>query len=207
MLGWLLLLLLSAVAASGAENCQNFEANIKPASLREGKWFDQVRIYSGNQDYVSRSHPDDVVSMFLAKYRTNCGYFELVQRSNSVELYKGHDVPRFDSKFFTFKAQISQVDRRLQCKILLDQRECKSYGNLTRTVTDINMLSTDYSSFMIIHQCIEDRNYLMLQTKQPHLSERDRIRLGNFVIDVMNERRIVIENETFWWPTTDSCDK
>lgn len=207
MFGWFLLLLLSAVAASGAENCQNFETNIKLGSLREGMWFDQVRIYSGRRDYVSHNHPDDVVSMFLAKYRTNCGYFELNQHAEYVELFKGHDVPRFDTRFFTFKVQISQVDAGLQCKMLLAQRECKSYVNLTSAVTDINILSTDYTSYMIIHQCVGDRNYLMVQTKRTDLSERERIRIGNFVIDVMKERRIVIDNETFWWPTTASCDK
>lgn len=206
---WLLLLFVGSVTASGAETCQSYRTRIKTSRFREGKWFDQVRIYSGHQDYVSQHHPDDVASMFLAKYKTNCGFFELERHSDgAIELFKGYDVPRFDAQFFTFKAQISRIDGGgFRCKMFLDQRECRNYGNLSRTITVINILSTDYSTFMIIHQCIEGRHYLMVLTKQQQLRQQEKIRLGNFMIDVMKERAIVIDNETFWWPTTDLCDK
>lgn len=205
---WLVLLCVLRVAL-GSETCQNYPATVQPGSFRVGNWFDQVRVYSGNHDYVSQFHPSEIVSMFLAKYHTNCGYFELKTLStNAFEFNMGHYVARFCEHFYPLRAVITRNYSDLTCNISLERSHCKSYVNLTGAVNKINVLMTDYSSFMILHQCIENRNYIMMLTENKRIHHlEDKIGVNGILIDVMRDFGIVIDNRTFWWPTTDKCDE
>lgn len=207
MLFWHLLLQLGATY--GAERCQNYQTSLQPSLFREGEWFDQVRVYSGNHDYVSQFHPKSTVSMFLAKYNTNCGYFEskVLSDSNAFELYKGYYEARFQERFYPFRVEIKRNNSALTCKIELERRHCEFYGDLTRAVHEINILYTDYSTLIIIHQCVENRNHIMLLTAKQKLLIREKVQIEKKLIGLMDEHNIEIENRTFWWPTTDSCDR
>ena len=206
MLFWLLLL--HARTAYGVERCQNYPTSIRPYKFREGDWFDQVRVYSGNHDYVSHFHPENTVSMFLAKYNTNCGYFESkVLSIDTLELHKGYYEPRFRERFYPFRAEIKRNASELTCNIALEKRHCEFYGGLTQTAQKINILYTDYSTLIIIHQCVDNRNYMMLLTKNKNHKIRDKVGIEKVIIGLMDEYKIEIENQTFWWPTTDLCDR
>lgn len=209
MLFWLLLLLFAS-SAKAVETCQNYPTTIRPNMFQEGDWLEQVRVYSGSHDYVSQFHPSDTVSMFLAKYNTNCGYFELkVLNTNAFELNKGYYVPRFREHFYPSRFEIERNYSSLKCSVSLEKRHCEFYVGLTKAAERINILLTDYSSFMIIHQCVDDRNYLMLLTKKKKqkLLIREKVGIENTLIDVMQQHEIDIENRTFWWPTVDNCDR
>lgn len=207
MLFWLLLQLYAA-SANASEPCRNFPTNIRPNMFREGDWIEQVRVYSGSHDYVSQFHPADTASIFLAKHETNCGYFELkTLNTNAFELSKGYYVPRFKEHFYTSRFVIERSYSNLTCSISLDERHCEFYGELTKAAHRINILLTDYSSFMVIHQCVDDRNYMMLLAKKKRLFIRDKIGIENTLIDVMNEYKFDIDDRKFWWPTTDNCDR
>lgn len=204
---WLFLLYASRVA-HGSETCQNYPTSVQPGSFREGDWFDQVRVYSGGHDYVSQFYPKEVVSMFLVKYHTNCGYFELKSLSKDAFVFnKGHYVPRFREHFYPFRAVIKRNYSNLTCSISLERSHCKSYIDLTGAVHEINVLLTDYASFIILHQCIDNKNYIMMLTEKKRLLFEEMIGINDILIDVMNEFEIVIDNRTFWWPTSDKCDE
>lgn len=208
MLMWLVLLYALRVA-HGSETCQNYPNGVQLSSFRrfrEGDWFDQVRVYSGSHDYVSQFHPNDTVSMFLAKYHTNCGYFELKTLSaDAFEFNKGHYVARFREHFYPFRSVITRNYSDLSCRISLERSRCKSYVNLTGAVYKINVLMTDYSSYMILHQCIDNKNYIMMLTEKKRIHLKDKIGLNDILIDIMTDYKIHIDNQTFWWPTTDKC--
>lgn len=168
---------------------------------------EQLRVYPQSDEYVSGYHPEGVVSMFLAKYKTNCGYFELKVRSlNAFELYKGYYVSRIDEHFYPFKATISRNYSDLQVTLMLERSHCEWYSDLKIAVKQINILRTDYNSFMIIHQCVDNKNYLMLLTKKRTLIQ-DKIGIETAMIDVMKDYGIVIENITFFWSTDDVCER
>lgn len=194
-------LLFIAQTCLANETCQNFPTTIRPKSFREGEWIDQVRVYSASQ-----SHPKSTVSLFLAHYQTYCGFYELtVLSADSFVLYKGYYASRFYEHFYPFKAQITRSRDELNCKISLEQRECEYYRDLKRAVTDVNILYTDYKSMMIIHQCVDSRNYLMLVTRNDHFTDEDKAGIEKVLVDIMQDYKILIENQTFWWPTRDLC--
>lgn len=195
----------AAVCATN-ETCHNYPTAIRPHSFREGEWIDQVRVYSGSGEFVSKFHPSNTVSMFMAKYRTNCGFYELnVLSKDSFELYKGYYASRFREYFFPFKAEFSRIGNGLTCKLSLEQRECDHYGDLNQNVSDVNVLYTDYKNLMVIHQCVEMRNYLMLLTRNDRFTVEDKAEIQKVLVDIMQDYKIFIENQTFWWPTKDLC--
>lgn len=203
-----LLLLAAAAFVQSAEICQSYPTSIRPKLFRQGDWIDQLRIFSGNSDYVSQFHPNETVSLFLAKYRTNCGFWDLkALADDEFELSKGYYAPRFREHFYPFQVKIKRSSNDLKCDFYLEQLHCEQYEDLTAVVEKVNVLRTDYSSFMIIHQCIDNRHYLMLLTKNKKFLVREKVELEQVVMDVMRDFNIEIANQTFWWPTTGMCDK
>lgn len=207
MLRWLLLLT-AATAAFGDESCHNYPTRIWPERFRSGDWIDQVRIYPGEGDYVSSLHAGDTVSMFQTVFATNCGYYELKALSREAfVLYKGYYASRFEEHFYPFKAVIRRNYSSLNCVMMLERSVCKSYTKLRQTSHGIDILLTDYESFMIIHQCVNHRSIIMALTKTKSYSARDKTRIERVLIDVMKDYGIVIENQTFVWSTSDFCDR
>lgn len=204
-----LLILLYAASISSSESCRNYPGRIRPKSFREGDWIDQVRVYSGSSDFVSQHHPRDAASMFLAKWHTNCGHFELkIDSDDRIELFKGYYAERFQEHFYTFATTIARADNdALKCTMRLEKLHCDNYADLKTAVENVNVLNTDYSSFMVLHQCVDNRNYLMLLTKSGKFDVEDRSDVEKLLVDIMRDYEIVIENRTFWWPTPASCDK
>lgn len=201
-------LLLTFAASVHSEKCQNYLTSIRPNLFREGDWIDQLRIFSGNSDYVSQFHPNETVSLFLAKYKTNCGIWDLrALTDDEFEFSKGYYERRFREHFYPFQVKIKRNSSYLKSEFFLEQRHCEYYVDLTAVVEDVNILRTDYSSFIIIHQCIDSRNYLMLLTRKTTLLVSEKIEFEQIVTDVMTDFKIAIENQTFWWPTTVECDK
>lgn len=206
MLLWLLMLQLKAVY--GTETCRNYPTKIVPSMFREGDWFDQLQVYSGTDEYVSEHHPKYTVSLFIAKFNTNCGYYELKSpRINAIDLYKGYYVPRFREHFYPFKATIERNYDELKCEMYLERTQCEHFENLNKTIVHVNILFTDYSSYMILHQCIDERNYLMLLTRKKRLSLSEKCGIEATMIDVMKEYGIEIENPMFSWTETNFCDR
>lgn len=204
-----LLALLYAASINGNESCRNYPGRMRPKSFREGDWIDQVRVFSGSSDYVSHHHPKDTVSMFFAKWHTNCGHFELkIDSDDSIELSKGYYAPRFKEHFYTFATTITRVDNNeLKCGMRLERLQCDTYADLKTAIGSVNILNTDYSSFLLLHQCVDSRNYLMLLTKAGKFDAADRRDVEKILVDIMRDYGIVIENLTFWWPTQGLCDK
>ncbi|CAO1319362.1 unnamed protein product [Diamesa serratosioi] len=183
-------------------------STVKPNDFREGDWFDQMRIYSGNGEFVSDYHPNDTVSLFLAKFHTNCGYYELkVLNRDSMQLNKGYFVLRFNDHFYTFAAKISRKGKYLNCDYGLEQRHCKSYIDLNEKIKDINILETDYRNFIYIHQCIDNRNYIMVLAKHQKMTIKKKIAMENHVNELMMENEITIDNQSIWWPEEEQCRK
>lgn len=206
MLLWLLLLQFKTV--HGEESCRNYPAKIIPSMFREGDWFDQLRVYSGTQEYVSENHPIETVSLFLAKYNTNCGYYELkTPRPNVIELYKGYYVPRFREHFYPFKAKIERNYDELKCEMFLERSQCEHFTSLNETVRYVNILLTDYTSFIVLHQCVDGRNYIMLLTRRKRLFLSEKHGIEATMIDVMKENGIEIEKPMFSWVETNFCDR
>jgi hypothetical protein len=205
MLLWLLMLQLKTVL--GEETCRNYPTQVVPTMFREGDWFDQVRVYSGSHDYVSEFHPSETVSLFMAKYYTNCGYFELkIPQGNAIDLYKGYYVPRFREHFYPFKARIERNIDELKCEMYLERSQCEHFGHLNETVRYVNILFTDYTSYIILHQCINGRNYLMLLTRNKRLLLTEKNGIEATMIDVMNKYGIELESPMFSWAETNFCD-
>lgn len=204
-----LLILLYAASINAGESCRNYPTRIRTKSFREGDWIDQVRVYSGSSEFVSDRHPRDTVSMFLAKWHTNCGHFELkIDSDDKIELFKGYYASRFQEHFYTFATTIARVDNNaLKCTMRLEKLHCDNYADLKTAIEAVNVLNTDYSSYMVLHQCVNSRNYLMLLTKSGKFDEEDESGVEKLLVDIMRDYEIVIENQTFWWPTPDSCDK
>lgn len=146
--------------------------------------------------------------MFLAKFNTNCGYFEL-QRSGigSFEMYKGYYAPRFKEHFYPFKVKIEMNYDQLYSHMFLEKSQCEHYGHLNQTVRKIDILETDYSSFILIHQCVENLNYLMLLTKSKRYRLSEKYNIEAAMIDVMRKYGIEIENRMFSWVETNFCDR
>lgn len=200
--------MLQSKAVHGGETCKNHPTTIVPSFFREGDWFDQLRVYSGTNEYVSEYHPNDTVSLFNAKYKTNCGYYELkVARLNAIELYKGYYVPRFKEHFYPFKATIERVYDELKCEMFLERSQCEHFKGLNETIHNVNILFTDYTSYMILHQCVDDRNYIMLLTRKKRLFLSEKNGLEATMIDVMKEYDIKIEKPMFSWAETNFCDR
>lgn len=190
------------------EKCIKMSTVVKPHKFREGEWFDQMRIYSGNGEFVSDYHPNGTVSLFLAKFHTNCGYYELkVLNQDTVQLNKGYYILRFNDHFYTFAAKISRKGKYLNCDYCLEQRHCERYIDLNEKIKDINILETDYSNLIYIHQCIDNRNYIMVLAKHKKMTIRDKIAMEKHVHELMMENEIKIDNQSIWWPEEEQCHK
>lgn len=146
--------------------------------------------------------------MFLAKYNTNCGYYELkASKLSAIDLYKGYYVPRFREHFYPFKASIERNYDKLEVSMFLERSQCEHFGILNETVNSINILFTDYTSYMILHQCVGKWNYLMLLTQKKRLLLSEKYGIESTMIDVMKEYSINIENPRFLWVETNLCDR
>jgi hypothetical protein len=206
MLLWLLMLQLGA--ALGNRTCRNYPTKVFPGLFREGEWLDQVRVYPGPGEYVSDKHPKETVSMFLANFNSNCGYFELViSKPHEFDLVKGYFVRRFSERFYTFKVTIGLNYGYLDSDMFLDRSQCEHFGHLNESIGKIDILETDYSSFMIIHQCINGLDYLMLLTARKRYMLSEKHEIEAMLIDVMEKYGIEIENRMFSWVETTFCDR
>lgn len=204
-----LLSLQQTASVYSVETCQmSYPTSIRPKLFREGDWIDQLRVFSGNSDYVSQLHPNETVSLFLAMFKTNCGFWDMkTLGDDEFELSKGYYVPRFREHFYPFQVKIKRNSGdSLKIDFFLEKLLCDDYERLTAVVEEVNILRTDYSSYIVIHQCI-DGNYLMLLTKKEKMFASERKEIERFLIGVMQDFKIEIENRTFWWPTIDMCDK
>lgn len=197
------------IQSTSGETCRNYETFLLPSRFREGYWHDQLRVFSGEGKFVSPYHPNETVSLFLAKFFTNCGYFELkIQSEVNFQMYKGFPVPRFNDHFMPFFVNVIQTRTGTECRIHLERNHCEMYKTLNETIARLNILETDYRSYMFIHQCIHERNYIMLLTRKQRLLYRERVGIQEYVVhQLMKKYEIDIENSTFWWPVQDFCHK
>lgn len=203
-----LIILLLNCAFVCCEKCIKMSTIVKPSKFRDGEWFDQMRIYSGDGEYVSNYHPNDTVSLFLAKFHTNCGYYELnVLNRDTIVLNKGYYILRFNDHFYAFAAKITRKGKYLNCNYSLEQRHCQSYIDLNEKINDINILETDYNNLIYIHQCIDNRNYIMVLSKYEIMTIKDKIAMEKHVYELMMENDIKIVNQSIWWPEDDQCRK
>ena len=207
MLLWFLVLQIKAVL--GNATCCNHLTRFVPSLFREGDWFEQVRVYPGPGEYVSDLHPKETVSMFAAKYNTNCGYFELeISRVDTIELFKGYYVPRFQERYYPFKVTIQwSHSGSLASKMYLEKSQCEHFTSLNSTIRQVDILETDYSSYIIIHQCVRGHDYLMLLTKKKQYEFSEKHNVETSLIGIMTAYGITIENQKFSWVETTFCDK
>lgn len=184
------------------ENCSNIQTDIIwPSLFREGIWYDQIHIYSN-------ASPLDSVSLFATTFHTNCGYYDLKAKSmDTLEMYKGFYIERFDEHLFTFMVNIEAAYKHILLNIFLEKKLCDLYENIKLASQEVNILMTDYVSFMILHQCINDENYVMVLTKnEDYISENDdKIGIEHAIVDIIMQYNITIPNRKFIWSSKNFC--
>ncbi|CRK93635.1 CLUMA_CG007165, isoform A [Clunio marinus] len=207
ILHWFLLIL--GGVSLGSEMCRNYPTTYSPGKFREGKWMEQLRIHSGKQHHFNELPPNDTVSLFNAKYKTYCGFYELQTLSKKAfQLNKGYFIPRFDHHFFPFQALIIKEANQIKCKMVLESSICDEYATMTKVIEAIDILYTDYTTFMIIHQCIDDDDYIMFLTESENLyvPENDKVDVERLLIDILKGYEIEMKNQTFTWRTAKLCE-
>lgn len=190
------------IVAANGEQCRNYSAiNIWPSLFRAGNWYDQVHIYANN------AQASETASLFMTRFSTNCGFYELKVKSvDTIELYKGYYVERFDEHFYPFMTRISRYGQQLWSSMYLERQFCSDYGNITKIANRVSILMTDYSSFMVLHQCIETINHIMLLTQARRQYDNDnRVDFERLIEEIMTQFEIQIDNGTFVWPTRSFC--
>jgi len=184
------------------ESCANITTNIIwPSLFREGIWYDQLRIYSAPLRF-------DITSLFATRFETKCGYYELKGKSKmGFDLYKGYYAERFEEYFYPFMARVNANYDNISCRIFLDRKFCDYYAKKERVAHQINILSTDYSSYMILHQCIDGNNCVMLLTQnENYITESDdKIGIEQAIVNIITQHNLGIENRIFIWSAKNVC--
>lgn len=181
------------------EHCESINAaEYRPLWFREGIWYDQLHIHS------TESMPGTTASLFATNIPTNCGYYDLkVNPRIGMEFYKGYYAERFDDHFFPFMARIVSQN---SIQMYLERRLCDHYEKINQMATTVDILLTDYQSFMILHQCIGNESYVMLLThNKQFIGETNKIGIEHAIADIITQYNISLHNRMFIWSTRNGC--
>lgn len=190
------------ILPSKCESCANITTDIIwPSLFREGIWYDQLRIYSAPPIF-------DTTSLFATRFETKCGFYELQSKSKmGFDLYKGYYTERFDEYFYPFMARVKANYDNISYSIFVERKFCDYYANSKRVAHQMNILSTDYASYVILHQCIDGNNCVMLLTQnENYITENDdKIGIEQAIVNIITQHNLGIENRIFVWSTKNDC--